>query len=167
MKTLSPTSWLNAALAVAASLLLVVFPDYAPTPGHLFGIQLLLFLALLGACLKSVKNSPAIPPALIVLSVLAAILLHALHYMKVGLQVTRTGEVVTSPPFGEALYFSVMTFATLGYGDLAPREEHRLAAAFQALFGYLFLGLLAAALAVIIIRAASATARTPADGPDE
>ena len=101
------------------------------------------------------------------LSVLAAIFMHALHYMKVGLQVARTGEVVATPPFPEALYFSIVTSTTLGYGDLAPREEYRLVAAFRAIFGYLFLGLMLAVLAAIIIRAVNATARTPADGPNE
>ena len=37
MTVLSPTSLLNVALAVAASLLFVVFPGCSPTPGHLFG----------------------------------------------------------------------------------------------------------------------------------
>jgi voltage-gated potassium channel Kch len=38
---------------------------------------------------------------------------------------------------GTALYLSVVTFTTLGYGDLAPRQEFRLVAASEALAGIL------------------------------
>lgn len=41
-----------------------------------------------------------------------------------------------------ALYFSTVTFTTLGYGDFQPVPRLRLIAGFQALMGYLFLGLL-------------------------
>ena len=40
-----------------------------------------------------------------------------------------------------AVYFSIVTWTTLGYGDLKPSETVRLTAAAQALLGYLYLGL--------------------------
>ena len=50
--------------------------------------------------------------------------------------------VCSTPGWKDALYFSVVTFTTLGYGDMAPREEYRLVAAVQAIYGYLSLGAL-------------------------
>ena len=40
------------------------------------------------------------------------------------------------------LYFSIVTFTTLGYGDFAPTANVRLLAALEAILGYVFLGLL-------------------------
>jgi Ion channel len=40
-----------------------------------------------------------------------------------------------------ALYFSVVTWTTLGYGDLVPLKDIRLVAALEALMGYAFFGL--------------------------
>ncbi len=42
----------------------------------------------------------------------------------------------------EALYFSMVTWSTLGYGDLQPNNLNRFFAAFEALLGYLYLGIL-------------------------
>lgn len=41
----------------------------------------------------------------------------------------------------DGLYFSAATLATLGFGDLQPSPQGRLAAAFQALSGYAYLAL--------------------------
>lgn len=41
-----------------------------------------------------------------------------------------------------ALYFSTVTWTTLGYGDYSPIENLRLLAAGQAVIGYIFLGLI-------------------------
>ena len=41
-----------------------------------------------------------------------------------------------------AVYFSIVTWTTLGYGDLKPIEVMRSTAATQALLGYLYLGLI-------------------------
>jgi hypothetical protein len=35
-----------------------------------------------------------------------------------------------------AVYFSIVTWTTLGYGDLAPKKDFYLTAASQALLGY-------------------------------
>lgn len=44
--------------------------------------------------------------------------------------------------FSSALYFSTVTFTTLGYGDLQPLPRAKLLAAYEAIIGYVFLGLL-------------------------
>lgn len=58
------------------------------------------------------------------------------------------------PPLNRdtAIYFSVVTWTTLGYGDFAPSGEARLIAAFQAVLGYIFLGLIVGLTASIIGR---------------
>ncbi len=43
---------------------------------------------------------------------------------------------------GDALYFSIVTSTTLGYGDFIPLGPGRPVAALQALVGYLILGIL-------------------------
>lgn len=44
--------------------------------------------------------------------------------------------------FGDALYFSIVTITTLGYGDFIPLGSGRPIAAMQGLIGYLILGIL-------------------------
>ena len=45
--------------------------------------------------------------------------------------------------FGEALYYSIVTFTTLGYGDMQPRGILRFMACLETFVGYLVLGILA------------------------
>ncbi len=49
-----------------------------------------------------------------------------------------------------ALYFSIVTWTTLGYGDYQPKLEMQLIAAFQSSLGYLFLGLVVAVVASML-----------------
>lgn len=75
------------------------------------------------------------------------VLLAALLHQAFGL--TTSGEHPLWPDrqshrFSDALYFSIVTFTTLGYGDFQPHPTLRLAAAFHALIGYTYLGLLVA-----------------------
>jgi len=42
----------------------------------------------------------------------------------------------------DALYFSIVTFTTLGYGDLTPNDQFKIVAAGQAVLGYITLGLI-------------------------
>lgn len=39
-----------------------------------------------------------------------------------------------------AFYFSTVTWTTLGYGDLQPLDSMRLVAAWEAFFGYIYMG---------------------------
>lgn len=60
--------------------------------------------------------------------------------------------VGTCPParhIGDALYFSVVTWTTLGYGDFKPLPDYRLFAALEALLGYVYMGLIVGILASV------------------
>ena len=46
-----------------------------------------------------------------------------------------------NPNFFEALYFSIVTFTTLGFGDFAPKPLFQLFASLEALFGAIFIAL--------------------------
>ena len=48
--------------------------------------------------------------------------------------------------FATALYFSTVTFSTLGYGDVLPHEEWRLFTALEGVHGFLLIGWSAAYL---------------------
>ena len=49
----------------------------------------------------------------------------------------RIGAVLT---FTDALYFSIVTYTTLGYGDITLNESWRLLASFQAAIGIIIFG---------------------------
>ena len=48
--------------------------------------------------------------------------------------------VGTFPDFETALYFSTVSFSTLGYGDVIPPAEWRLFAALEGINGFLLIG---------------------------
>lgn len=50
----------------------------------------------------------------------------------------------------DSLYFSIVTWTTLGYGDFQPKPALRLLAAMQAVYGYLFLGLIVGSVSSLI-----------------
>jgi hypothetical protein len=50
------------------------------------------------------------------------------------------------------LYFSIVTWTTLGYGDFAPAESLRLVAATEAILGLLFFGILIGVVANLVNR---------------
>lgn len=75
---------------------------------------------------------------------LFAVVAHGLILVVIFAGLYRINGLDGIPPVldrGTALYFSVVTWTTLGYGDFRPSESMRLFAALQAALGYIFLGL--------------------------
>jgi hypothetical protein len=70
-------------------------------------------------------------------------------YQNVGL--LANGKIVR-PSLLDAIYFSSVTFSTLGYGDFAPHPSARIIAASQALLGNLHLGMIVGATFAAIRR---------------
>jgi len=52
------------------------------------------------------------------------------------------GKEAIKGDFFTSLYFSIVTWTTLGYGDFSPIPKLRLIAAFEALLGYLYMAML-------------------------
>lgn len=63
----------------------------------------------------------------------------AVLFAELGLMEVRSGK--ETHDFWTALYFSVSTLTTVGYGDFVPMPESRMVAAIEALTGYVLLGL--------------------------
>lgn len=106
------------------------------------------FLITLGwAVLLNNPDYPVKPDRLIfdiLISALAAIVSFALYYQSQGIIDTLYEDV--EPTGVDFLYFSIVTFSTLGFGDFRPTESMRIIAAAQAIYGNLHLGLLAGAI---------------------
>ena len=67
----------------------------------------------------------------------ATIAAMAAVYSRAGLVIA--GEI-SDASVRDGIYFSIVTWTTLGYGDMTPRPEMRLVAASQAVLGYIYLG---------------------------
>lgn len=72
----------------------------------------------------------------------------AFYYAQAGIVDTASPAGENSP--SDYLYFSTVTFSTLGYGDFRPDVPARLMAAFQAVLGNLHLGLVVGAVYLAI-----------------
>ena len=131
-----------AVCAVWLAVLLVLL-ERDPASWEILVMQVTVFAAMLGCCIEAAAAKSKAPLVfMLVLAVVVGILMHATFYRKIGL-VMSADAGLSYPGWRDALYFSVVTFTTLGYGDMAPREEYRLVAAFEAIYGYLALGALA------------------------
>jgi uncharacterized protein YjbI with pentapeptide repeats len=81
-------------------------------------------------------------PERVIISAIAIIFLFSLFFFKSGLVISAPdGGIVTS--FGDNLYFSTITFTTIGYGDLHPQDipAARTAASIEGLIGVFMIAL--------------------------
>lgn len=70
------------------------------------------------------------------------ILVFAWVHQSIGLMDNSGPAARGTRDFGDALYFSIVTITTLGYGDFIPMGPGRAIAAMQGLLGYFILGIL-------------------------
>jgi hypothetical protein len=74
---------------------------------------------------------------------LTTILIYANIYKLFGLVSANTIEPLATTDY---IYFSIITWTTVGYGDIYPSAASRLFAASESLFGYIAMGLYLALL---------------------
>lgn len=89
------------------------------------------------------------------------IVLFALFYSRVGLK--DTGPFLD---LATSLYFSIVTWTTLGYGDLQPSAHYRLIAACQALLGYCYMAMFTAVAIVRLIPAPTESSHSASEDLD-
>jgi hypothetical protein len=75
------------------------------------------------------------------------IMLFAAIYCSTGLIVAGAD---TQPEFETAIYFSIVTWTTLGYGDIAPTPVARPWAAFEVLIGYIYMAVLVSVIMMVV-----------------
>jgi len=83
------------------------------------------------------------------------VLLYAVAYAYLGLI---DGETMVREPVTR-LYFSIVTWTTLGYGDVRPSMEARFVAASEALLGYIWMAFFIWMFAVLFKQPAERTSR--------
>ena len=84
----------------------------------------------------------------VAISIGFTITVFASAYWTFGITPTYNDAVAIRPL--DSLYFSIVTFTTLGYGDFRPSEPARMLAAFQALLGTVHVGLIVGAALVAV-----------------
>lgn len=73
-------------------------------------------------------------------------------YSQHGILLDTDKGTETVHSFVDSLYFSIVTWTTLGYGDFSPTKDLRLIAAIEALLGFLYMGLFVGVIAGTIVR---------------
>ena len=137
-------------IVVAMAALVAIYADTAQYWINIFAVaQFFLIYAVVLGLIPRLDRSDGVATlsrrtALWVFLISAALNIFccAMFHFQLGLKdTTCVEEAGCSLDFRDALYFSIVTFTTLGFGDFQPVPETRLLAAFQALTGYLYLGL--------------------------
>jgi hypothetical protein len=77
------------------------------------------------------------------------LLIYAFYYSSYSI---KDPDGIPTQDFKDCLYFSIVTFTTLGYGDFLPSSEVRLVAATQSIVGYLCLGMITSMFFLIVRR---------------
>ena len=95
---------------------------------------------------------PRVAITILIKTVLGLVILHALEIMLWAgsyIVLLPAGELAS---FEEAVYFSFVTFTTLGYGDITLSEGWRILSGIEALSGILLIGWTTAMLFAVVQR---------------
>jgi hypothetical protein len=88
----------------------------------------------------------------VALVVATVLLLFVAALVEASMWATAYLQVGAMDAFERALYFSMVTFTTLGYGEITLSEDWRLMASFQAALGIIVFGWTTAILVAIVQR---------------
>lgn len=126
-------------------LLLLALTDVASGPLAPVALTGSFILSLLLPVFSIRRREANIGLALFLANLVIYLAIAALVNLRVGIDHLVGTELLRVETYEEAVYFTIVTFTTLGYGDYRPSPELRLMASLQALYGYISLGLILAA----------------------
>lgn len=145
------TWWGVAALGVGASALIAFTQDARVAGGYLALTSLLLTVGAIGAIVRRLRLQSEIS----LLTVMGAVCIYVLLGLSLAFVSEAVGEFGSAPFFasqqegtrGDYVYFSFVTMATVGYGDLSPQSGFaRALAVTGGLVGQIYLVTAVAAL---------------------
>lgn len=123
-----------------------------------YGAVLLILLALaasLSIVWMAMRTKMTLPRMLAYISLqFYIIVVYAMIYARIGLL---DGSGALLQDLGTGFYFSLVTWTTLGYGDLQPPPNLRLIASSEAILGYISMGILVA----LVLQWLTAPRKTP------
>lgn len=143
-------NWRFAVLWVQTGFTIFTIVGFFMEPKHDFSYEKSVFTAILGelivwtayiVLLYGTVKSESAPLARLLWSLYGSttfmiiqILMFATLFRDLGLSADNLSN-------GTYIYFSIITWTSVGYGELFPSENARFAAAFEALSGYIFMGI--------------------------
>ena len=117
------------ASTILVGLLLVLLCIMVHSAITMFSYNVILWKYQHGSRFKNVIKVDVVVIAILVATMIEGVL-WAISYLSIGAFDT----------FEQALYFSMVTYTTLGYGDLVLADDHRLMGAIEAANGVIMLG---------------------------
>ena len=99
-------------------------------------------------------------PHRVFLVVLSVVLLLALHCIETTMWALYYMESGSLPDFATALYFSILSYATIGYGDIVLPAQERLVGAMEGMVGTMMSGWSVALIVATLQTTAVARAHT-------
>jgi voltage-gated potassium channel Kch len=135
---LTAGAWLGVASAITPG-------EPGVTVAILGGAFSMAFMWLLITRLRALLAHPDrrwIEAGILVVNIALLIVAYAWVHHRIGLMDFSGAVPRATRDFGDALYFSVVTLTTLGYGDMVPIGPGRIVAAMQGLTGYFVLGII-------------------------
>ena len=96
-------------------------------------------LPLAGVWRKKVATHNGVVPVMGLSRLVSGLLI--LHLIEMGIWAIALAALAVLPDFETALYFSLKSYTTVGYGDVLPAREWRLVGPIEAAVGVLMLGL--------------------------
>lgn len=147
-----PVVWFSSAISVLSLFSFIFFENFNPLAQNIFisssesnffarsmPYLFSLFVSIVSFYLlfKSRNKNTLFALIILLFNSVAIVIFFAIIYLANGL------NGATCPTHQQALYFSLLTWTTLGYGDYSPTDNIQMVAAFQSFLGYMFLGNLA------------------------
>jgi hypothetical protein len=110
--------------------------------GAVFSLAFMWFLITRVRALLAHPDRRWIELGILVINIAILIVAYAWVHHKIGIMDFSGAVPRATRDFGDALYFSIVTLTTLGYGDMIPIGAGRYMAAMQGLTGYFILGII-------------------------
>lgn len=92
-------------------------------------------------------------PRVLILTAVLFLMLHLIEILLWALAYLYLPEIVDLKTFEEAIYFSIVTFTTLGYGDVTLSGDWRVLSGIEAINGIVLIGWTTAFLFSVMQRA--------------
>jgi len=126
--------------------------DLRGAPGYCYTIALIAVVVGLSSILGLFRQHIGATKTLVVMLGHAAAMIFIFALIYEGFGLLKGGSPLAEPTWPTAVYFSIVTWTTLGYGDFTPAPQIALVAAGQAIAGYVFFGIFVGLLAAIVGR---------------